>query len=56
MTLEVADYRTTNFLNWFIDEQREEEKSAKELLTKYDILAIDAKAVYQLDQQLATRK
>lgn len=55
-TLEVADYRTTSFLTWFIDEQREEEKNAKDLLNKFEIFAVDSKAVHQLDEQLAARK
>ncbi len=55
-TLEVEDYRTTCFLNWFINEQREEEKNAHELLTKFEYLVTDAKALHQLDDQLATRK
>lgn len=55
-TLEAEDYRTTCFLNWFIDEQREEEKNANELLTKFEIFATDAKAVHHLDAQLAARK
>lgn len=55
-TLEVSDYRTTNFLTWFITEQTEEEKGAQDLLTKFELFAVDSKAVYQLDEKLSERK
>lgn len=55
-TLEVSDYRTTNFLTWFINEQMEEEKSAQDLLTKFELFAVDSRAVYQLDEKLSSRK
>ena len=45
----VHDYRTMEFLNWFIKEQGEEEKNASELIVDYDwhqpagLFALDAK-------------
>ena len=56
VTLEVHDYRTTNFLNWFINEQTEEERNSQDLLTQFELFAVDSKSVYQLDQKLSERK
>ena len=45
----VHDYRTMEFLNWFIKEQGEEEKNANDLIVDYDwhypagLFAMDAK-------------
>ena len=49
------DYRTTEFLNWFIKEQGEEEKNANDLIRKYELFGSDAKGLYGLDQELAAR-
>lgn len=55
-SLEVNDYRTTNFLNWFINEQAEEESNAADLIAMYDIFAVQSKALYKLDEKLGSRK
>ena len=53
---EVNDYRTLRFLDWFIDEQAEEEKSARDLIAKVEQFASDARGgLYLLDQELAAR-
>ncbi len=49
------DYRTTEFLNWFIKEQGEEEKNAEDLIKKFKLFGSDAKALYELDNDLAQR-
>lgn len=49
------DYRTMEFLNWFIKEQGEEEKNANDLIRKFELFGHDARALYQLDQELAAR-
>jgi len=48
----VNDYRTQQFLQWFIREQGEEEKNATELLVKYDWAKEN---LYLLDKELLTR-
>ncbi len=53
--LDAHDYRTTHFLDWFIGEQTEEEKTAQDLLNKYDHFVTNAKALYQLDLELSKR-
>jgi len=52
---EVKDYRTLEFLNWFIKEQGEEEKNSADMIKKYELFGGDAKGLYQLDQELKTR-
>lgn len=52
---EVKDYRTLEFLNWFIKEQGEEEKNSTDLIKKYELFGSDAKGLYQLDQALKAR-
>ena len=50
------DTRTVRFLDWFINEQAEEEKNAKELIENYENFASDCKAgLYMLDKQLGER-
>lgn len=49
------DFRTMQFLDWFVKEQGEEEKSTESLLKKYDLFGTDAKGLYLLDSELAAR-
>lgn len=52
---EAKDYRTMKFLDWFIDEQGEEEENADDMITKMRLFGSDAKALYDLDQAYAAR-
>lgn len=52
---EAHDYRTVEFLNWFVKEQGEEEKNANDLIRKYQLFGGDPKGLYQLDQEMGTR-
>ncbi|MDD4726532.1 MAG: ferritin [Tissierellia bacterium] len=52
---QVKDYRTMQFLDWFIMEQGEEEKNAEDLVLKYKNFGSDARGLYLLNQELATR-
>ena len=49
------DFRTQQFLNWFITEQGEEEKNAEDLIDRYELFGYDAKSLYLLDTELAAR-
>ena len=49
------DFRTTQFLDWFVKEQGEEEKNAEDLIKKFDLFAGDPKGLYLLDAELKTR-
>lgn len=52
---DVKDFRTTQFLDWFIKEQGEEEKNAQDLITKMDLFGSDPKSLYMLDNELKSR-
>lgn len=51
----VKDFRTMQFLDWFVKEQGEEEKNAEDNIKKYDLFAGDPKGLYMLDNELKTR-
>ena len=40
---EINDYRTMQFLDWFVEEQGEEEKNAEDLIKKFELFGSDAK-------------
>ena len=52
---EANDFRTTQFLDWFIKEQGEEEKNSKDLITKMELFGDDARSLYMLNSELAAR-
>ena len=52
---EVNDYRTTQFLDWFIKEQGEEEKNAADLITRMELFGSDPRSLYMLNSELAAR-
>lgn len=47
------DRATYSFLQWFVNEQVEEETLFETILQKFEILGRDKLAVYQIDQSLA---
>lgn len=49
------DYRTIQFLDWFVKEQGEEEKNAMDLITKMELFGDDARSLYMLNSELAAR-
>ena len=51
----VGDYATISFLQWFVNEQVEEEASASQLVSKIKMVANDSSALYLFDQELAKR-
>ncbi|MGN0485273.1 MAG: ferritin [Lachnospiraceae bacterium] len=52
---DAKDFRATQFLDWFVKEQGEEEKNANDLITKMELYGDDAKALYMLNSELAAR-
>lgn len=52
---DVNDFRTTQFLDWFIKEQGEEEENADNLIKKYKLFGDDARSLYMLDNELKAR-
>lgn len=49
------EYATISFLNWFVDEQVEEEASFNTLIQKFKIAKDDESMLHMLDQELGTR-
>ena len=52
---EVKDFRTMQFLGWFVKEQGEEETNANDMITKMELFGSDPKSLYMLNQELAAR-
>jgi len=51
----VKDFRTMQFLDWFVKEQGEEETNAEGLIKKYKLFGSDPKGLYMLDNELSAR-
>lgn len=51
-----GDKAAENFLQWFVSEQVEEEKTASELLAKVKLVKDSPAGILALDRQLAERK
>ena len=49
------DYRTMKFLDWFVDEQMEEEDNADSMVSRYKLFGQDPRGLYLLDQEYAAR-
>lgn len=52
---EAKDFRTIQFMSWFVTEQGEEEKNASDLIAKMELFGGDAKSLYMLNSELAAR-
>lgn len=52
---EANDFRTTQFLDWFVKEQGEEEKNSRDLISKMELFGDDARSLYMLNSELASR-
>lgn len=49
------DFRTLQFLDWFVKEQGEEEKNASDMVTKMELFGSDPKGLYMLNSELQSR-
>ena len=52
---EAKDFRTMQFLDWFVKEQGEEETNANDMIKKMELFGSDQKSLYMLDQEMAAR-
>ena len=52
---EAKDFRTMQFLDWFVKEQGEEETNANDMIKKMELFGDDPKSLYMLDQEMAAR-
>ena len=55
LATEEKDYATQSMLKWFIDEQVEEEESARDIIDKLKLIGDNGYGLYQLDKELAAR-
>lgn len=55
LAYEQKDFRTMQFLDWFVKEQNEEEKNSEDLIKRYDLFGTEPRGLYLLDQELGTR-
>ncbi len=53
--IRVNDFRTVQFLDWFVKEQGEEEKNADDNIKKFDLFAKDPKGLYMLNSEMKAR-
>ena len=49
------DFASINRLNWFVDEQVEEEESAREMISTFEAVEGNRYGMYMLDKELAAR-
>lgn len=49
------DFRTMQFLDWFVKEQGEEEKNSADMIRKMELFGDDARSLYMLNSELAAR-
>ena len=56
LVLTAKDHASATFLQWFIDEQVEEEASASTLVEKTKLVADSGGGTYMLDRELASRQ
>lgn len=49
------DFKTMQFLDWFVKEQGEEEKNAADQIKKMELFGNEPKGLYMLNQELAAR-
>lgn len=55
LAVEEKDFALQTRLNWFVDEQVEEEENARDLIQKFRLVGDNGYGLYQLDQELAAR-
>lgn len=56
LAIQEKDYATMNFLQWFIEEQVEEEAQAEQVLKKLQKLSESPISIYMLDKELGNRQ
>jgi ferritin len=54
LTLDERDFSTHNFLQWYVSEQIEEEKLARNILDKLEMIGSDKGGLYLFDRDIVT--
>lgn len=55
LAAEERDHATTNMLVWFVDEQIEEEESARDIIDQLNLIEGNKLGLYMLDKEFVTR-
>jgi len=55
VALDEKEYRITQFLDWFVKEQAEEETSVNNIIKKVEMIGDGGNGIYMLDKELALR-
>jgi ferritin len=55
IALEAHDHASTSFLQWYVDEQVEEEASAAAVIAKLKLVGDSPQGLFMVDQELAAR-
>lgn len=55
LAIEEKDHKTTSFLQWFIDEQVEEESNMDENIKKLQLIGDDGRGILMMDAELLAR-
>ncbi|GAB1443561.1 ferritin [Ignavibacteriales bacterium] len=55
LAYELKDHSTNTFLNWFVEEQIEEEESALEVVTKLEMIGESKNSLYLFDRDMGKR-
>jgi ferritin len=53
--LEEKDHKTTAFLQWFVNEQTEEEENADNNVKKFNLVGNDGRGILMMDAEMAAR-
>ena len=53
--MKANDYRAMQFLTWFIDEQMEEEDTARDMISKMELFGEDRRSLFELNNEYAQR-
>ena len=56
LALKERDHATYNMLQWFVNEQVEEEASADEIVQKLRLVGDEGRAIFMIDRELAQRQ
>jgi len=55
LAISERDHSTKTFLQWYVDEQVEEEAAANEIVQKFNLIGESKSGLYMLDRELGTR-
>ncbi|MDP8244334.1 MAG: ferritin [Candidatus Hinthialibacter antarcticus] len=56
LAMKESDHPTNNFLQWFVNEQIEEEATSKGIVDQLEFVESDKVGLYHLDRELASRQ